>query len=191
MSDKNVISDKSTIVKSWVESYSDMMFNWAMQRLPSKELAEDLIQDTFISAFNAFDKFEGKSNVKTWLFSILKNKIADHFRASFKKPTVSGSEFLDNFFDENGSWKPNQRPSNWSVEEGHLLDNPEFSLVLNQCMKHLPEHYFATLQLKFLEEKKAEDICQELNITESNLWQKIHRAKIQLRKCLEEYWFKK
>lgn len=162
-----------------------------MQRLSSKELAEDLVQDTFVAAFNSFEKFEGKSNPKTWLIAILKNKITDHYRNSFKKPVVSGSEFMDVFFDENGSWKANQRPSGWNTDEGHLLDNPEFSEVLGQCMKHLPEHYAATLHLRFLEEKKTADICQELNITESNLWQKIHRAKIQLRKCLEEYWFKK
>jgi len=193
------ISNPAKTVKCWVELYSDKMYTWAFYKTSNKEIAEDLVQDTFLVAFQSIQKFEGKSDPKTWLFGILNNKIADHFRKVYRNPIITESERLDNnnfswlnnFFDEDGNWKKNQRPSEWSEEKGNLLDDLEFKKVLENCMEKLPANWNATLQLKFLEEKNSEHICQELQITPTNFWQMLHRAKLQLRKCLEIHWFKK
>ncbi len=184
-------SDSSSIMKDWVNKYSDNMFSWALHKTSSKETAEDLVQETFLSALKSYDKFEGKSNPKTWLFSILNNKINDIYRSNFRTPVVNNFSDLTSFFDEKGQWEPEQRPLNWVGDSEHLLDNQEFQTTLSQCMHKLPQNWLSVVQLKYLEERNSQLICQELNISATNLWQILHRAKLQLRKCIEINWFKK
>ena len=74
MPTKTQISD----IDEWVNEYSENLFNCAFHKNGYKELSEDLVQDTFVAAYQKLDTFKGNSQVKTWLFSILKNKIADH-----------------------------------------------------------------------------------------------------------------
>lgn len=181
---------KATI-KSWVDEYSDSLYSWAFYKTSSKETAEDIVQDTFIAAFRAIDKFEGRSNPKTWLFSIMNNKITDYHRSNFKKGALGSPELLDNRFDSDGVWKTDEAPQLWSTEEEHLLDNPEFRSVLDKCLQKLPSTWHSAIQYKYMEEKEGSSICQELNITPTNFWQILHRAKLQLRKCIESGWLKK
>ena len=190
--------DNSVIFRSWVEDWSDKIYSWALYKTNSKENAEDLVQETFMAAFQSVEKFKEESSPKTWLFGILNNKIADHFRKVYRQPVVNesdrnsegGKDFLNTFFDANDSWIKEQRPKQWG-EDSHLLDNPEFVKTLGECMNELPSKWFAAINLKYLEEKKGEQICQELEITPTNFWQILHRAKLQLRKCLEDHWFKR
>lgn len=183
-------------VKSWVGLYSDKMYTWAFYKTGEKESAEDLVQDTFLSAFSSIQKFEGKSDPKTWLFAILNNKIAEHFRKVYRNPVLINNkeDFNENmtgvFFDKNDRWLKEERPDNWFADESHLLDDNNFRVVLEDCMKKLPYNWHAALQLKYIEEKKGELICQELGISATNFWQILHRAKLQLRKCLAVNWFK-
>lgn len=186
-------------IKSWVELYSDSLYSWSFYKTNNKETSEDLVQDTFIVAFQSIHKFEGRSEPKTWLFAILNNKIAEHFRKIYKQATVtesqtisgSGKSIIDTMFDSDGSWNKESRPQQWQSEQSNLLDDANFTTALQSCMQKLPENWLSAIQLKYLENKKAELICQELEITTTNYWQVIHRAKLQLRKCLEIHWFKK
>ena len=192
------IGTPALIIRSWVEAWSDKMYSWALYKTNNKEAAEDLVQETFMAAFQSFDKFKEESSPKTWLFGILNNKIADYFRKVYRQPIVNesdrnpegGKDFLDTFFDANDSWIKEQRPQHWD-DDSHLLDNQVFVKTLGECLKELPLNWFAAINLKYLEEKKGEQICQELEITPTNFWQILHRAKLQLRKCLEVHWFKK
>lgn len=190
-------NQSSNTLKTWVDSYSDQMFTWAFYKIGHKEQAEDIVQDTFLAAFQSFEKFEGKSEPKTWLFGILNNKISDHFRKAYRLP-ISNESFaeqnensLDVYFDGEGSWRQAQIPKEWDIESIHLLDNLDFANALNGCLGKLPSQWNAALHLKYIEAKKGEIICEELQITPSNFWQVLHRAKLQLRKCLEIHWFKK
>lgn len=192
----NLSSNEATL-KSWVGLYSDKMYSWAFYKTGDKESSEDLVQDTFLSAFKSIGKFEGKSDPNTWLFAILNNKIAEHYRKIYRSPVLTNSKtdfsekIMDTFFDKNEHWLKEERPSNWLDEESHLLDNSDFKSVLEGCMKKLPANWHAALQLKYIEEKKGDIICQELGIAATNFWQILHRAKLQLRKCLDINWFKK
>ena len=193
------ISTPALTVKRWVEMYSDKMYSWTFYKTNSKEIAEDLVQDTFLAAFQSISKFEGKSDPKTWLFAILNNKIAEHFRKIYRNPILSenqanpneGESFFDTLFDSNGEWQKEERPKEWQNTEAHLLDDVAFVKVLQACMDKLPANWNAVIQLKYLEEKKGDLICQELGIAPTNFWQILHRSKLQLRKCLENHWFKK
>ena len=178
-------------IKCWVELYSDQLYTWAYYKTSDSETAEDLVQETFLAAVYSFQKFEGKSEPKTWLLSILKNKIADHFRKAYRS-NVNNTVSFSEFFDGNEDWITNQRPQQWKEDdEQHLLDNHDFKKTLTQCLEKLPANWKASIVLKFMEEKDSNEICQELEISPTNYWQILHRAKLQLRKCLELNWFKK
>ena len=191
MQDEMNIEKSTETTTFWVQLYSDSLYSWALHKTSNKETAEDLVQETFLIAIKSFDKFKGDSNPKTWLFSILNNKINDHYRKSYRMPVVNNDTILDIFFESSERWRKDQMPQKWTDDTDNLLDNVEFQQELDNCLKKLPPSCFSAIQLKFIEEKKGNVICQELGITDTNFWQILHRAKLQMRKCLELNWFKK
>jgi RNA polymerase sigma-70 factor (ECF subfamily) len=84
MEDIMSTTNASATVRCWVELYSNEMYTWAFYKTGNKETAEDLVQETFLSAFQSYHKFEGRSEPKTWLFAILNNIVAGHFRKKFR-----------------------------------------------------------------------------------------------------------
>ena len=172
-----------------VKTHTKNLFSYAFSKVQQKEIAEDMVQDTFLSAYQSYEKFKGKSNVKTWLFSILKHKIADYYRLRYKENTEAVSDIFERFFDDNDRWKQEYRPQDWGNEK-ELLDDPDFAKALKDCFDKLPQKWSSAVQLKFLEEQNADGICSQLEITKSNFWQILHRAKLSLRNCLELKWFK-
>lgn len=174
----------------WVEKYTADLFSWAFYKVSNEELARDLVQETFLAVAEKKNSFKGKSSPKTWLFSILNNKIIDYYRKKINQTIPHENETLSRFFEVEGDWKKDQRPQMWNLQqEEHLLDNDEFRDILNQCLNALPEKWSLCVKLKYLSEKKGEEICQELKISPSNYWQIIHRAKLQLRDCVGQNWF--
>ena len=180
---------KTNDIILWVKTYTKDLLGYAIIKVQQKEIAEDLVQDTFLSAHQSYENFKGKSNVKTWLFSILKNKIADYYRLKYKQNTEVASDVFDKFFNENERWKSEYKPVSWGNEK-ELLDDPDFAKALKDCFENLPQQWSSAIQLKFLEEHDSKVICSKLEITSANFWQIIYRAKLQLRNCLELKWFK-
>lgn len=181
---------KHTIINltQWVEDYTEDLYSWALHKISDPELASDLVQDTFLAAAEKIGGFKEESTPKTWLFSILNHKIIDYYRKKVKQPVKVDNQVFSTFFDEEGSWKKEKRPRYWN-EDPHLLDDDGFQAVLKQCLDALPEKWNTCVKLKYLSEKKGEDICQELDITPTNYWKIIQRAKLQLRECIEQNWF--
>lgn len=189
-------TQKHSTFKKWVDEFTDELFKWAYFKTSSNETAEDLVQETFFSAYKAYDKFEGKSSPKTWLFSILNNKIIDHYRKkqittenSLSLSEEQGAEIADGMFKDTGAWTNTPVHPVWESET-HLLDNPEFNAIMTECMSHLPENWRTAITYKYVLDKKGEEISKELNLSSSNYWQIIHRAKLLLKKCIEINWIK-
>jgi RNA polymerase sigma-70 factor (TIGR02943 family) len=179
-------------IAAWFAEYGDDMYSWANYKTSSKETAEDLVQDTMLSAYKSFEKYQAESNPKTWLFTILNNKIIDFYRSSntqksFNESELRGNAVEDDNFDNNGVFSKVQQPL-WGNTEQHLLDNPEFLSVLNECIENLPPNWRNVMVNKYIHHKKGSLICKELGITSSNLWQMAHRAKLQLKSCLDLNW---
>lgn len=178
-------------IENWVNDYTEEMLSWTNYRISDIENAKDIVQDTFISALKNIGNFKEKSNPKTWLFSILKNKIADFYRKQYREAKTVDFNVFSSFFTSNGEWKKEKRPKDWSLTpEEHLLDNLEFIEILNFCIENLPQKFNAVIKMKFYEEMNTEKICQELEISTTNIWQIMHRAKLKLRDCIENKWFK-
>lgn len=175
---------------NWVNEFTSDLYKWAYYKTSSAETAEDLVQETFLAASEKMSSFKGDSSPKTWLFAILNHKIIDYYRKSVKKPVLIESNTISWFFDADGRWQQDKRPKDWEDDETHLLDDTDFQKVLQKCLDALPEQWNLCVKLKYLTEKSGEEICQELDITPTNYWQIVHRAKLQLRKCVENKWFK-
>ncbi len=183
-------------IENWVKLYTNTLYKWAFFKTSEKETAEDLVQETFLAAHLQFEKFKGDSSPKTWLLAILNNKIKGFYRAKYKMLSANGSgafeddSIFDQLFDKNDRWKKEERPSFWKEDDLHLLDDPNFNHVLSSCLEYLPKQWMLAINFKYIEQKKGEIICQELDISPTNFWQILHRAKLQLRKCLDTKWFK-
>ena len=177
-------------LKSWVDEFTDALYKWAYYKTSSVETAEDLVQETFLVAAEKLSSFKGESTPKTWLFSILNHKIIDYYRKKVNKPINVENDIVANSFDKEGSWQQSQRPHSWHEEENHLLDDNEFQQILQKCMDALPEQWNTCVKLKYFTEKSGAEICQELDIAPTNFWQIVHRAKLQLRNCVDNKWFK-
>jgi RNA polymerase sigma-70 factor (TIGR02943 family) len=180
--------------ESWVKAYADDLYRFAAKRIADPELCKDLVQDTFLAAIKNLSGFHGNSTEKTWLTSILKNKITDFHR---RKATVvlthellSAAEESTDFFEENGHWKKKNEPEPWGIEEANFLENEELEKILQDCMKKLPSHWSIVFSMKYMDEEDSAHICKELNLTPSNFWVIIHRAKLSLRACISKHWLR-
>ncbi len=176
-------------IENWVASYTEELYNWAYYKTSSKELAEDLVQETFLVAAEKINNFKGDSSPKTWLFSILNHKIIDTYRKKFKQPVNIEGNLISTFFEDTGEWQSDKKPTEWTDGNEKLLDDEDFRLILNNCLDALPEKWSLSVRFKYLSEKNSEEICQELGISTTNYWQIVHRAKLQLRNCITKNWF--
>jgi RNA polymerase sigma-70 factor (ECF subfamily) len=184
---------ENTTPSNWVENYADQLFRYAIVRVSDREVAKDLVQETFLSALQNLDSFRGDSSEKTWLFSIIKNKIIDYYRKRVNDKTVSLSQAEDSFnlnsyFDEDGEWKESAKPTSWSESRHDDYRSKEFHETLQRCLARLTAQYRAIFTLKYLDELEFEEICKELTISTSNYWVIMHRAKLMLRRCIEKNW---
>ena len=133
------------------------------------------------------------------MISILKRKIIDHYRKSWRTVSENDHEKLEReageFFKSEGRWvgvwRDDLGPKSWGGDPGAALESREFLAVLRICLEGLPQTLASVFTLRELDELSAEDICKELNITASNLWVSLHRARLRLRNCLERNWFDK
>lgn len=180
--------------EQWVAAYADYLYAYALKRLKDPELCQDLVQDTFFSAIKNFRNYKGSSSEKTWLTAILKNKITDIFRTKATETSLtghlSGEDSTQAFFEENGHWKDKHSPRAWGTEEPSPLENEELKEILERCLEKLPPLWAVVVSMKYLDDEKSDHICKELNLSPSNYWVIIHRAKLSLRACLEKNWLK-
>jgi len=183
----------------WVDKYADYLFSYALSRVSNEDEARDLVQDTFLSALKAKDSFKGEASEKTWLVSILKRKVIDLYRKhavrkeqSFEESESYQTAYEHYFRSDNGSrpghWGGKHNPQPWR-EEKTQIEHSEFRKILVACLDKLPKNWAAVFSMKHMDDEPAENICKELNISSSNYWVIIHRAKLQMRECLEKNWF--
>jgi len=177
----------------WVDRYTDYLFSYAFFKTGNREDAEDLVQETFLSAFKSLPGFKGNSTEKTWLTSILKNKIIDYYRK--KKSGLSLDEYLTATTDqfENSYFTGAERHFKADIQSNFITESPdawllgkEFQKFLEICLMNLPMKIRAVFTAKYLDDEKPETICKEYSITPSNYWVLLYRAKVMLRECLEK-----
>ena len=179
----------------WLDRYGDELFRFALRRVSERTSAEELVQETLLSALDALATFRGQASERSWLFLILKRKIIDHYRRQARSPLVPLASFSPAegdeapfFTPEDGHWRPEQYPQAWTVAADEL-EQQDLRLILHGCQQQLSVQHRAVFVLRFVDEHTAEEVCQELGISAANYWVIIHRVKLTLRRCLETHWF--
>jgi RNA polymerase sigma-70 factor (ECF subfamily) len=182
----------------WVDEYGDFLFKFALARLRDPARAEDAVQETFLAALKSGQSFSGRSTERSWLVGILKNKIYDHFRKSSRETPFTDLEFYsdeekDRFVPDvlgKSAWNHDLAPQQWP-NPGESLDNELFWKTYRDCSNKLPNKVAAAFNLREVDGIESKEVCALLNISESNLWVMLHRARMALRRCLEINWFSK
>jgi len=175
----------------WVDRYGDYLFRYAMLRLRDRSMAEDLVQETFLAALKDRGSFSGNSSEATWLVGILKHKIADHFRKQAREAPLEDGDLRErpdpSPFDESGRWVSG--PTAWGGNPADLYREKKFLDQLTKCLSGLSPNHANAFTLREIEGADTGEICKVLNVTQTNLWVILHRARTQLRRCLETHWF--
>ena len=143
--------------ENWVDLYGDYLFHYARLRVSNTQVAEDLVQETFLSALKSQGSFRGESQEATWLTGILKRKIVDYYRKNrasvslnpkdeteMSKPFNSGGE-------NKGQWKMGQEPQDWGRSPAKLYEDRQFMQTLELCLKNLPERLSGVFVLREME----------------------------------------
>lgn len=186
--------NKETVFRTWVEEHSDALYRYVLQRLTEEELCKDLVQETFLAAWRNMDGYKGEASVKNWLFVILKSKITDHYRKAHTRAamhTIRAEHDDRSFFDDEEHWTEGRYPRPWTVDFSNVVEAKEFNQVFRSCGSKLKALQNTVFIMKYVDELSSEEICKELGLTSSNYWVLLHRAKVQLRACLEKNWMQK
>jgi len=175
----------------WVDRYGDYLFRYALLRVRDRSVAEDLVQETFLAGLKSRDTFSGGSSEATWLVGILKHKIADHFRRQAREGSLPDGDPPDPSgepsFDATGHWQSG--PTDWGGNPSDLFRQKEFLEEFTKCLSGLSPAQANAFTLREIEGLSTGEICKVINITETNLWVILHRARMHLRRCLETRWF--
>ena len=179
----------------WVDDHGDYLYHYALSRLRDPIQAEDFVQESLLAALKNYKRFEGRSTERSWLTGILKNKILDHFRKAGRETSFTDLEFYrdeeEQTFENQAfpdHWNVTAAPTEWDAA-GSMLDKEEFWRVFHECSGRLPDRIARVFLLREVDGMPSAEICTALNITDSNLWVMLHRARMALRRCMEVNWF--
>ncbi len=176
---------------TWVDEHGDVLYRFALLRVKDPSVAEDLVQETFLAALRGIDSFRGGSSLRTWLVGILKHKIIDHFRRN--RPEILSGDLaaMENESEEERLERSAIRDeaAAWKVSPEALVHDREFQEVFARCLEELPEAHRRAFTLREIDGVRGDEICKILDITSTNLWVILHRARNRLRKCLGKHWF--
>jgi RNA polymerase sigma-70 factor (ECF subfamily) len=174
-----------------VDRYGDYLFRYAMLRLRDRSSAEDLVQETFLAALKDRGSFSGDSAEATWLVGILRHKISDHYRRQAREAPLEDGDLSDHpdagQFDGAGHWTAG--PAGWGGNPAELYRQGEFLEQFRRCLSELSPRHADAFTLREIDGLGTAEICKVLNVTETNLWVILHRARALLRRCLEIRWF--
>lgn len=185
-------STKRVQFTEWVGAHTADLLRYARNRVKDPAVADDLVQLTFVSAWETIDRFAGESSPRTWLFAILKHKMADHYRKVYREGIkVSGTETAGDdpsqtLFVSDGHWHADHRPQ---YEEDVFREDDEsekLDRALRHCLDALPEQWRGVVEMKYLLDKDSAAIREAFGLSEANYWQQVHRAKLKLRACIED-----
>lgn len=173
-----------------VELLRPQLMRFANLQMKNAAWAEDAVSETLLAALERPQAFGGQSQLKTWLVGILKHKLIDQLRRHTREisSTTADDEadLDDSLFVADGHWRT--APQDWGDPE-HSLRQEQFFTVLEVCVEQLPGLQGRLFMMREWLELETDEICKQLDITPTNLWVMLHRARLRLRECLQQRWF--
>lgn len=173
----------------WSELHGDYLLRFALSRVKDHGTAEDLVQDTFLSAWNARASFRGDCAERTWLTGVLRNKIVDHWRRVARRPLTLAGDFDEEREESGGTpWLENRADHRDTFDPDTAADRAEMLALLDEAVERLPGTMGRAFRMREIQGRTTEEITRALNISKANLWVLIHRAKQVLRDQLGPIW---
>ncbi len=173
----------------WVDRYSDYLYNYTIVRVNDHAVAQDLISETFLAGLKSMPNYKGDASERTWLISILKRKIIDHYRRSNSKKGKAEVRMSYRQDEDEGDWLSERVSDPYDRNAEDLMQNEELGTAIFGCLDKLNEKQATIFRMKTIDGIDTEAICNEFDITPSNLWVIIHRARKAMADCLENNWF--
>jgi len=175
-----------------LEAHRKYLQRYALFHLHDASLAEDAVQDTLIAALAQLDRFQGRSQLRTWLTGILKHKIIDLTRSRGRGLPVDaislgeeGASSADPF-NAKGKWI--DPPADWGMPDAALESN-QFWQVYQDCCQRMSKRDALVFSMREVMGLSSEEICKNIGITTTNLHVILFRARLSLRDCMNKNWF--
>ena len=174
---------------AWVDRHGDTLYRFALSRLRDPEASEEVVQETFVAALRARDQYSAKGPEGAWLLGICKRKVVDHVRRRSRPDTGAGGDLgpdpSEAMFDAKGNWRLDPRVLKGRPEGA--LDREEFWQAFRACLERLSQRQADAFTLRELDDLGSDEICKALEISASNLWGLLHRARLSLTGCMKAH----
>jgi RNA polymerase sigma-70 factor (ECF subfamily) len=163
------------------------LLRYAQFHVRDPMFAEDAVQETLIAALAQQHTFQGRSQLRTWLVSILRNKVVDQVRKHARQiPTDALSiddeqDAPEGTFTGLGRWK--DKPSDWGLPEA-AFESQEFWKIYLHCCKLMSERLATVFSMREVLGLSADEICKEIGISSSNFHVMLYRARLSLQTCM-------
>jgi RNA polymerase sigma-70 factor (ECF subfamily) len=170
------------------------LLKFANLQLRNDAWAEDAVSETVLAALCKPQAFEHRSQLKTWLVGILKHKIIDLLRQHRREVCVSTLSSADDEIDPldaigyRADGHFTEAPADWGNPEQDMSSR-QFMAIMDACADKLPPVQGRLFLMREWLELSVDDICRDLDLTPTNLYVQLHRARLRLRACLEINWF--
>jgi RNA polymerase sigma-70 factor (ECF subfamily) len=173
-----------TAYEELVRSHGGRMLAVARRLLQSEDDARDAVQDAFLSAFRAIDRFEGEAQLGTWLHRIVVNAALMKLRTRRRKPEEPLDPLLPRFLADGHQEQPAQA---WALRSDEALERAELHRLVMDRITELPETYRTILLLRDVEGLDTEEAARELEISPGAVKTRLHRARQALRELLDPH----
>ena len=181
-----------------VNQHHSAMVRMAMGYVADREVAEEVVQDTWLAVVEGVDRFEGRSSLRTWIFGILIHKAKDRGVREKRHTTFSAFEPYEDCddavdparFQQSGEWTGHWAfpPQPWDDQTPEkLLASQQAVNAMNKAIESLPTTLKDVLVLRDIEGAEVKEVCEILSITETNLYVRLHRARERVRQAVESY----
>ncbi len=167
-----------------VKQQAGRMLAVARRMLGSEEDAQDVVQEAFLSAFKAIDRFEGTSRLSTWLHRIVVNAALMKIRASKRRPETPIEELLPTFLEDG---HPAVMPAGWKKTAQDVLESKETRAMVRGFIDELPEPYRNVLLLRDIEGLDTKETADLLEVSPNAVKIRLHRARLALRTLLDPH----
>ena len=167
-----------------VKQQAGRMLAVARRMLGSEEDAQDVVQEAFLSAFKAIDRFEGTSRLSTWLHRIVVNAALMKIRASKRRPETPIEELLPTFLEDG---HPAVMPAGWKKTAQDVLESKETRAMVRGLIDELPELYRNVLLLRDIEGLDTKETADLLEVSPNAVKIRLHRARLALRTLLDPH----
>ncbi|MDP1770207.1 MAG: sigma-70 family RNA polymerase sigma factor [Nitrospirota bacterium] len=178
---------------SLIDVHGDFLYRFALVRVRNQDVAEDLVQETFLAALQGTFRESGPTAERRWMIGIMKHKIVDYFRRKIREPIQNPDQADHRAEDvvlDDVHWKPEAAAMQaWPEQPDGLIERRQFWDALAGCMERLPPRAAQVFTLRELDELETEQICELLQLTPTNFGVILHRARKQLRDCLSSRYF--